>query len=142
MKTIFVKPLTFEKKWYLINAEGHSLGKVAVTAARILRGKNKPEFANHHDLGDYVIIVNADKVKLTGNKYTDKLYHRHTGYIGGLKTETYAQVVKKHPTRPMEKAVKGMLPKGPLGNKLYTKVKVYAGLDHPHAAQQPIVVEL
>lgn len=142
MKTIFVKPASLERKWYLIDAEGKELGRVAVAAARILRGKNKPEYAPHHDMGDFVIIINAEKANLTGNKYEDKIYYRHTNYPGGLKKESYADVIVRKPTFPMERAVKGMLPKGPLGNKLFTKMKVYAGDTHPHAAQQPIQVEI
>ena len=142
MKTIFVKPLTVEKKWYLIDAEGKELGRVAVVAARILRGKNKPEYVPHQDLGDYVIIINAAKAALTGNKYEDKKYYRHSNYPGGLTVESYAEMVVRKPTFPMEHAVKGMLPKGALGNKLFTNMKVYAGEPHPHAAQQPIKVEI
>jgi large subunit ribosomal protein L13 len=142
MKTIFVKPLTVEKKWYLIDAEGKELGRVAVAAARILRGKNKPEYVPHQDLGDYVIIVNAAKAALTGNKYEDKKYYRHSNYPGGLTVESYAEMIVRKPTFPMEHAVKGMLPKGRLGNKLFTNMKVYAGETHPHAAQQPIKVEI
>lgn len=142
MKTIFVKPASLERKWYLIDAEGKELGRVAVAAARILRGKNKPEYAPHHDMGDFVIIINAEKANLTGNKYEDKIYYRHSNYPGGLKKESYADVIVRKPTFPMERAVKGMLPKGPLGNKLFTKMKVYAGDTHPHAAQQPIQVEI
>ncbi len=142
MKTIFVKPQEVEKKWYLIDAQGKVLGKVAVEAAKILRGKNKPEFAAHHDLGDYVIIINADKAVLTGKKYTDKMYYRHSGYLSGLTSESYDKVVARKPIFPMERAVKGMLPKGPLGNQLFRNLKVYAGSEHPHAAQKPEVVEL
>jgi large subunit ribosomal protein L13 len=142
MKTIFVKPASIERKWYLIDAEGKELGRVAVAAARILRGKNKPEYAPHHDMGDFVIIINAEKANLTGKKYEDKIYYRHSNYPGGLKKESYADVIVRKPTFPMERAVKGMLPKGPLGNKLFTKMKVYAGDTHPHAAQQPIQVEI
>ena len=142
MKTIFVKPATIVKKWYLIDAEGKELGRVAVAAARILRGKNKPEYVPHQDMGDFVIIVNAAKAALSGNKYQDKMYHRHSNYPGGLTTESYADMVVRKPTFPMEHAVKGMLPKGPLGNKLFTNMKVYAGDTHPHAAQQPIQVEI
>ncbi|MDD3996599.1 MAG: 50S ribosomal protein L13 [Sphaerochaetaceae bacterium] len=142
MKTIFVKPQSIEKKWYLIDAEGKELGRVAVAAARILRGKNKPEFVRHQDLGDFVIIINAAKAALTGNKYEDKKYYRHSQYPGGLTVETYARLIVRKPTFPMEHAVKGMLPKGRLGNKLFTNMKVYAGADHPHAAQQPVKVEI
>ncbi|MDD3942115.1 MAG: 50S ribosomal protein L13 [Sphaerochaetaceae bacterium] len=142
MKTIFVKPATIVKKWYVIDAEGKELGRVAVAAARILRGKNKPEYVPHQDMGDFVIIINAAKAALTGNKYQDKMYYRHSNYPGGLTTESYADMVVRKPTFPMEHAVKGMLPKGPLGNKLFTNMKVYAGDTHPHAAQQPIQVEI
>lgn len=142
MKTIFVKPASIEKRWYLIDAEGKELGRVAVTAARILRGKNKPEYTPHQDMGDFVIIINADKAALTGNKYEDKLYYRHSGYPSGLRKENYASVIVRKPTFPMEHAVKGMLPKGALGNKMFTKLKVYAGSAHPHIAQQPILVEM
>ncbi len=141
MKTIFVKPQTMEKKWYLIDAEGKELGRVAVMAANILRGKNKPEYVPNQDMGDYVIIINAEKAALTGNKAQDKMYRRVSMYPGGMKEETYAQMVVRKPTYPMEHAVKGMLPKGPLGRKLFTNMKVYAGDKHPHAAQQPIKVE-
>ncbi|MBB6481144.1 50S ribosomal protein L13 [Spirochaeta isovalerica] len=142
MKTIFEKPASIERKWYVIDAEGVSLGRVAVKAANILRGKNKPYYTPHQEIGDYVIIVNAEKAAVTGRKKTDKMYYRHSGYLGGLKAETYEKVLAKKPTMPMEKAVRGMLPKGPLGNKLYTNVKIYAGANHPHAAQQPVAVEV
>lgn len=142
MKTIFVKPALIEKKWYLIDAKGKELGRVAVQAARILRGKNKPEYAPHQDMGDFVIIINAAEANLTGNKFNDKKYYRHSNYPGGLTTETYSHMIVRKPTFPMEHAVKGMLPKGALGNKLFTNMKVYADENHPHAAQQPIQVEL
>ena len=142
MKTIFVKPLTVQKKWYLIDAEGKELGKVAVAAARILRGKNKPEYVPHQDMGDYVIIINADKAALSGNKYQDKMYYRHSNYPGGLRQTNYADMVKRNPVYPMEHAVKGMLPRGPLGRKLFTNMKVYAGANHQQQAQQPIKVEI
>jgi len=142
MKTIFVKPLTVQKKWYLIDAEGKELGKVAVAAARILRGKNKPIYVPHQDMGDYVIIINAEKAALSGNKYQDKMYYRHSNYPGGLRQTNYADMVKRNPVYPMEHAVKGMLPRGPLGRKLYTNMKVYAGANHQQQAQQPIKVEI
>lgn len=142
MKTIFVKPLEQEKKWYLIDAEGKELGRVAVAAANILRGKNKPEYVPHQDLGDYVIIINAAKAALTGNKANDKMYRRVSGYAGGMKEETYAQTVERKPCYPMEHAIKGMLPKGPLGRKLFTNLHVYADEKHVHAAQQPVKVEI
>ncbi len=138
MKTIFVKPLQVEKKWYVIDAAGKPLGRTAVAAANILRGKNKPEFAPNADIGDYVIIINAAKAVVTGAKGEDKMYRRVSGYAGGLKEETYNQTVERKPCFPMEHAIKGMLPKGPLGRKLFTNLKVYAGAEHPHAAQKPI----
>ena len=142
MKTIFVKPLTVQKKWYLIDAEGKELGRVAVAAARILRGKNKPEYVPHQDMGDFVIIINAEKAALTGNKYEDKMYYHHSGYPGGLRETNYADMIKRNPVFPMEHAVRGMLPRGPLGRKLFTHMKVYAGTKHPQEAQQPITVEI
>lgn len=142
MKTIFVKPLTVQKKWYLIDAEGKELGRVAVAAARILRGKNKPEYVPHQDMGDFVIIINAEKAALTGNKYQDKMYYHHSNYPGGLKQTNYADMIKRKPVFPMEHAVKGMLPRGPLGRKLFTNMRVYAGANHQQTAQQPITVEI
>ena len=142
MKTIFVKPQSVEKKWYLIDAEGKNLGRVAVVAARILRGKNKPEYVPHQDMGDYVIIINAEKATVTGNKLVDKKYYRHSMFPGGLTVETYGDVIQRKPTFPMEHAIKGMLPHGKLGRALFRNLKVYAGSEHPHAAQQPIAVEL
>lgn len=142
MKTIFVKPHSIEKKWYVIDAEGKELGKVAVAAANILRGKNKPEYVPNEDMGDYVIIINAEKAALTGNKYNDKMYYRVSGFAGGLKEENYATVINRKPSYPLEHAVKGMLPKGALGRKLFTNLHVYAGANHPHAAQKPISYEV
>lgn len=140
MRTIFVKPAEVERKWFLIDAEGKTLGKVAVMAADILRGKNKACYTPHQEVGDYVIIINAEKAVVTGGKETKKVYRRHTGYLGGLKSTVYRDVLAKKPTFPMEKAVKGMLPKGPLGRKLFTNLKVYAGAHHPHAAQRPEII--
>jgi large subunit ribosomal protein L13 len=137
MRTIFVKPAVVERKWFLIDAEGRPLGRVASKAASIARGKEKPLFVAHQEIGDYVVIVNAEKAALSGRKIQQKLYHHHTGYVGGLKTTTYEKLLVKHPTRPLELAVKGMLPKGVLGRKLCRCVKVYAGSQHPHAAQNP-----
>ena len=142
MKTIFVKPATMEKKWYLIDAEGKNLGRVAVAAARILRGKNKPEYVPHQDMGDYVIIINAAKANVTGNKIEDKIYYRHSMYPGGLKAESYGKMLQRKPTFPMEHAIKGMLPSGKLGKRLFTNLHVYAGSEHPHQAQKPETVEL
>lgn len=141
MDTIYVKPKDVERKWWIIDAEGQRLGRVAVKAVELLRGKHKPEFVPFHELGDYVIIINAGKVEVSGNKAEGKLYYRHTGYPGGLKVEKFRNMIEKKPTFPMEAAVKGMLPKGPMGRKLFTNLKVYAGADHPHAAQKPTVLE-
>jgi len=142
MKTIFVKPQEIERKWFIIDAAGQPLGRVAVKAADILRGKTKPLYTPHQEVGDYVIIVNAKEAVVTGKKHSDKMYYHHSGYLGGMKSENYDKLVGRKPTAPMEKAIKGMLPKGALGNKLFTNVKVYAGVDHPHAAQQPIKIEM
>ena len=142
MKTIFVKPQSIEKKWYLIDAEGKNLGRVAVAAARILRGKNKVEYVPHQDMGDYVIIINAAKASVTGNKMEDKIYYRHSMYPGGLKAESLEKMLQRKPTYPMEHAIKGMLPHGRLGRKLFTNVKIYAGAEHPHMAQQPVAIEI
>lgn len=130
------------KKWYLIDAEGKELGKVAVEAAKILRGKNKPEYVPHQDMGDYVIVINAAKAVMSGNKGEGKIYYHHSDFIGGLKAVSYNNMVAAKPTFPMESAVKGMLPKGALGRKLFKGLKVYAGADHNQAAQQPVAVEL
>lgn len=142
MKTIFVKPNDIERKWYIIDAEGKRLGRVAVEAARILRGKNRPYYTPHQEVGDYVVIINAAKAELTGNKAEKKFYYRHSGYPGGLTAEKYTEMVTRKPAFPMERAIKGMLPKGPLGRKLFTNLKVYADARHPHAAQKPESVEL
>ena len=142
MKTIFVKPLTMEKKWYIIDAEGKELGHVAVAAANILRGKNKPEYVPNEDMGDYVIIINAAKAAMSGNKAEDKMYYRVSGYAGGLKAESYNQLMVRKPTYPMEHAIKGMLPHGPLGRRLFTNLKVYADAKHPHQAQKPEALEI
>ena len=132
MKTFMASPATIERKWYVVDAEGKTLGRLASEIAKVLRGKNKPIFTPHIDTGDYVIVVNAEKIKVTGKKLDQKIYYRHTGYVGGLK-----EMLAKHPERVIEYAVKGMLPKGPLGRKMYTKLFVYAGPDHRHEAQKP-----
>jgi large subunit ribosomal protein L13 len=142
MKTIFPKKSDVERKWYVVDVEGKRIGRVATEVAALLRGKGKPEFTYHQEMGDYVIIVNADKVVMTGNKMTDKMYHRHSGYPGGIFSENFEKVIKRKPTYPMERAVWGMLPKGSLGRKLYKNLKVYAGPTHPHTAQQPEKIEL
>lgn len=126
------------QEWHVVDAENQVLGRLATRVASVLRGKHKPSFTPNADIGDFVIVVNAEKVKLTGNKMTDKTYYRHTGYIGGLKETTAGKVIaSKHPERLVEWAVRGMLPKSRLGDRLFTKLKVYAGPDHPHQAQQP-----
>ena len=142
MKTYYAKPSEVEREWVLIDAENQILGKVAVKAAQILRGKHKPTFTPHIDTGDYVVIVNADKVRLTGNKASEKRYYRHSGYPGGLKSESFTEAMAAHPERVVEHAVKGMLPKNTLGRAQGMKLKVYAGPDHPHAAQNPRKIEL
>jgi large subunit ribosomal protein L13 len=142
MKTTFVKPAEVERKWFVIDAEGKVLGRIAARAASIVRGKEKAVYAPHQEVGDFVVIVNAGKLVVTGRKAQNKLYHHHTGYVGGLKTVTYEKLAERHPASPLELAVKGMLPKGPLGRKLLKNVKVYAGPEHPHAAQNPLAIEL
>jgi large subunit ribosomal protein L13 len=142
METIFVKPSQLERKWFVIDAQGKALGRVAAKAASIVRGKEKPIFAPHQEMGDFVVIVNAGKAALTGRKPVQKLYRHHTGYVGGLKEENYERLAARHPAAPMELAVKGMLPKGPLGRKLAKNVKVYAGAKHPHEAQNPTPISL
>lgn len=141
MKTYSAKPLEVERKWYLIDAEGEILGRLATKIANILRGKNKPEFTSHVDTGDFVIVINAEKIQVTGNKLTDKKYYNHSGYPGGLKIASLKELMEKKPTAAIEKAVKGMLPHNTLGDEQFQKLKVYAGSEHPHTAQQPIVIE-
>ncbi len=142
MKTIFVKEHEAFRSWYLIDAAGKPLGRVAAQAAAMLRGKHKTFFAPHQEIGDYVVIVNAEKVAVTGNKAKDKMYYRHTGYVGGLKAVNFNKLIAKKPTEPLMIAIKGMLPKGILGRKLLTNVKIYAGAEHPHKAQNPKAVEV
>ena len=142
MKTYSAKPLEVERKWYVIDAEGKTLGRLATVCANLLRGKTKPEFTPHVDTGDFVIVINADKIQVTGNKETDKIYYHHTGFPGGLKSISFKDLMKKDPTKAIEKAVKGMLPHNTLGAQQFTKLKVYAGAEHPHAAQKPVVYEM
>ena len=130
-------PSTITRDWYVVDATGHTLGRLASEVASVLRGKNKPQFTPHVDTGDYVIVVNADKIKVTGKKMDQKIYYNHSDYVGGMKETTLKEMLAKHPERVIEYAVKGMLPKGPLGRQMYTKLFVYAGPDHKHAAQQP-----
>ena len=136
-KTLLPNPETLEQKWYIIDAADQRLGRLATEVATILRGKNKPTFTPHLDTGDFVVIVNAEKVNVTGRKREQKLYRRHSGRPGGMKTETFDKLQARIPERIIEQAVKGMLPKNALGRKLFTKLKVYAGPSHPHQAQQP-----
>ena len=141
MQTYMANPDKIERKWYVVDAEGCTLGRLASGVASVLRGKNKPQFTPHVDTGDYVIVVNADKVKVTGKKLDQKIYYHHSDYIGGMKETTLREMMNKHPERVIEYAVKGMLPKGPLGRQMYTKLFVYAGPDHKHAAQKPETLE-
>ena len=142
MKTYYAKPGEVERKWYVIDAEDQVLGRIATQAAQILRGKTKPQYTPHVDVGDFVIIVNAEKVRVTGNKTQKKEYFRHSGHPVGLKSETFEEAIAKHPERVIEHAVKGMLPKNTLGRAQGMKLKVYAGPDHPHAAQNPQKIEM
>jgi len=141
MKTFMASPATIDRKWYVVDAEGKTLGRLASEVAKVLRGKNKAIFTPHIDTGDYVIVVNADKVKVTGKKLDQKIYYHHSDYIGGMKETTLREMMNKHPERVIEYAVKGMLPKGPLGRQMYTKLFVYAGPDHKHAAQKSETLE-
>lgn len=137
MKTIFIKPAEVHRKWYIIDAEGQVLGRVATKVATVLRGKNKALYTPHQEVGDYVIVINAAKIKVTGGKEFKKVYYHHSTHIGGIKGEAFQSLLKRRPARPLELAIKGMLPHTPLGYKLFTNVKIYGGDRHPHAAQQP-----
>jgi len=142
MTTFSAKAHEVNRDWYVIDAEGKTLGRLATEVARRLRGKHKPIYTPHVDTGDYIIIVNADKVHVTGNKATDKMYYRHTGYVGNLKSASFEKMQARAPGRVIELAVKGMLPKNPLGRAMYRKLKVYSGPDHMHAAQQPKTLDI
>ena len=143
MKTYSAKPGEIERKWFVIDAEGVVLGRLASIIASRLRGKHKPMFTAHMDCGDHIVVINAEKVQLTGNKLADKTYYRHTGYPGGIKSTTAGKILAgKHPERVVEKAVQRMIPKGPLGRQVLTKLKIYAGAEHPHEAQQPEVLDV
>ena len=142
MKTFSAKNETVQRDWFVVDATGKTLGRLSTELARRLRGKHKPVYTPHVDTGDYIIVVNAEKIHVTGNKLKDKMYHRFTGYIGNLKTESLEQALERHPERVIETAVKGMLPKNPLGRAMYRKLKVYKGSEHPHAAQQPQVLDI
>ena len=137
MKTYSAKPSEVKRDWYIVDASDKVLGRLASEIAHRLRGKHKPEFTRHIDTGDFIVVVNVEKLRVTGNKAKDKLYNRHSGYPGGLYTTNFEKMQAKHPARVLEKAVKGMLPKGPLGYAMLKKMKAYAGTDHPHTAQQP-----
>ena len=140
MQTYMANPDKIERKWYVVDADGCTLGRLASGVASVLRGKNKPQFTPHVDTGDYVIIVNADKIKVTGKKMDQKIYYNHSDYVGGMRETTLKEMLAKKPERVIELAVKGMLPKGPLGREMYTKLFVYAGPEHKHAAQKPEVL--
>ncbi len=142
MKTYYAKPGEVERQWFIIDATDQVLGRVATKAAQILKGKHKPQYTPHVDTGDFVIIINADKIRVTGTKASQKSYYRHSGYPGGLKSETFTEAMAKHPERVIEHAVKGMLPKNTLGRAMGMKLKVYAGPEHPHAAQKPQMIEM
>ena len=142
MKTYYAKPNEVAREWLLIDAQDQVLGRVASKAAHILRGMHKPTYTPHVDTGDFVVIINADKIRVTGKKLTDKEYYRHSGYPGGLKCETFEEAMEKHPERVIEHAVKGMLPKNTLGRAMAKKLKVYAGAEHPHMAQQPREIKM
>ena len=137
MKTFSAKPESVERDWFVVDATDKVLGRIAADIASRLRGKHKPEYTPHVDTGDYIVVVNAEKVRVTGNKARDKKYYHHTGYIGGIKEISFEKLIDKAPERAIETAVKGMLPRGPLGRSMLKKLKVYAGEQHPHAAQQP-----
>jgi large subunit ribosomal protein L13 len=142
MKTYMATPSTIERKWYVVDAEGQTLGRLASEVATVLRGKHKPTYTPHLDTGDFVIVVNADKVKLTGRKESQKMYYRFTGYVGNLKKITYKTMMEKHPDRIIQLAVKGMIPHNVLGRQVMDKLHVYAGSEHPHQAQKPEVLEI
>lgn len=142
MKTYTAKPQTVKRDWYVVDAAGKVLGRLASEIARRLRGKHKPEFTPHVDTGDYIIVINAEKIQVTGNKNNDKIYHRYSGYQGGLKSINFNDLRAKHPERLIEYAVRGMLPKNPLGREMFRKLKVYAGTEHRHAAQTPKTLEI
>ena len=142
MKTFSAKPAEVCRDWFVVDATGKTLGRLSTEIAHRLRGKHKPEYTPHVDTGDYIVVVNAEKIRVTGNKLKDKMYHRHTGYIGNLKSVSLEQLLEESPERALENAVKGMLPRGPLGRKMFSKLRVFKGPEHDHAAQQPIPLEV
>lgn len=141
MQSINIKPKDIKKEWCLVDASGKTLGRLATTVASILRGKHKPEFTPNLDTGDYVVIINAEKIRVTGNKLKNKQYFRHSGYTGGIKSTTFDKLLQKKPTEILKIAIKGMLPKGPLGRKVFSNLKIYAGSEHMHTAQNPRPIE-
>ncbi len=142
MKTEFAKANRVRRDWFLVDATGKTLGRLATAVAHRLRGKHKPEYTPHVDTGDHIVVINAEKVRVTGNKLADKVYHRHTGYIGNLKSTTLEKLLAEHPERAIQYAVKGMLPKNTLGRRMFRKLHVFAGASHPHTAQQPRALDL
>lgn len=142
MKTFVAKPAEVKRDWYVVDAEGKTLGRLATEIALRLRGKHKAEYTPHVDTGDYIIVINAEKVTVTGNKAKGKIYYHHTGFVGGIKAISFEDLIKRAPERVIEKAVNGMLPRGPLGRAMYRKLKVYAGTEHQHSAQQPQVLDI
>ena len=142
MKTFSAKPAEVRRDWYVVDATNKTLGRLSTEIARRLRGKHKPEYTPHVDTGDYIVVVNAEKIRVTGNKVKDKMYHHHTGYIGNLKSKSLETMLEEHPERVLQTAVKGMLPKGPLGRQMFKKLRVFKGPEHDHAAQQPIPLEI
>ena len=137
MKTFSAKPAEVQRDWYVVDADGKTLGRLSTEIARRLRGKHKPEYTPHVDTGDYIVVINASQVRVTGKKASDKMYYSHTGFPGGIKSINFEKLVDKAPEQIIQKSVKGMLPKGPLGRAMFKKLKIYAGAEHPHAAQQP-----
>lgn len=142
MKSFMASPSTIERKWYVVDATGHTLGRLSSEIAKVLRGKNKPIYTPHIDTGDYVVVINADKIKVTGKKMDQKIYYNHSDYVGGMRETTLAELMAKKPEEVIRLAVKGMLPKGPLGRSMITKLHVYAGAEHEQQAQQPEVLEI
>ncbi|MEH6450163.1 MAG: 50S ribosomal protein L13 [Oleispira sp.] len=142
MKTYSAKPESVQREWFIVDAAEKTLGRLATEIALRLKGKHKPEYTPHVDTGDYIVVINAEKVRVTGKKTTDKMYYRHTGYPGGLRSISFDKLIDHKPEMVIEQAVKGMLPKNPLGRDMYRKLKVYAGTEHPHAAQQPQTLEI
>jgi large subunit ribosomal protein L13 len=142
MKTFSAKPAEVRRDWYVVDATGKTLGRLSTEIARRLRGKHKPEYTPHVDTGDYIVVVNAEKIRVTGNKMKDKMYHHHTGFIGNLKSIPLDKLLNEHPERVLEHSVKGMMPRGPLGRQMFSKLRVFAGPEHTHAAQQPIPLEV